>query len=410
MRLAQDSALPPVGGAPAASSDRFAKAIAVAIVLAALLCPAARAAAPAPCNAIVQISDPSGDGHHDNSDVLSAWFSEQAGRLQAVVKVQLGDWRPAHEDSESVGFAVLYEVGGQRRFVRLAAPQTGPLRFDYGTWTIAGGFASAGSTSGEVAAGLGGTVTIDVPAATGAVAGTLLARPFVLTYDGQSAPAEEHWVDRGPGGVTPGEDAFGADYVVGSCQPGLPGGPAGTGPGPGAGATATTAVVLGAPARLTGSGKARASGRIVPARAGVAVTITATPQRSRATPTTRSVTTLPDGTFASSISLNETSRITAIAEGVNAQTVTVVVRSTISLRLRRLRAGRTSVSGAVSPRLPGRVLLLRSNAVVPSATTTARGGRFRIPARRFVRGRYQAVFIPTGNRAERSTSKTGAIR
>ena len=37
--------------------------------------------------AIAQISDDSGDGHHANTDVLSAWFSEQAGALQAVVKV-----------------------------------------------------------------------------------------------------------------------------------------------------------------------------------------------------------------------------------------------------------------------------------------------------------------------------------
>ena len=34
-----------------------------------------------------QITDPSGDGHHPPTDVLSAWWSEANGRLQAVIKV-----------------------------------------------------------------------------------------------------------------------------------------------------------------------------------------------------------------------------------------------------------------------------------------------------------------------------------
>ena len=44
-----------------------------------------------------------------------------------------------------------------------------------------------------------GTVTLDVPAV---AAGTVLARPFVLTYDGERR-RRPHWVDRAPGGVTP---------------------------------------------------------------------------------------------------------------------------------------------------------------------------------------------------------------
>jgi hypothetical protein len=68
------------------------------------------------------------------------------------------------------------------------------------------------------------------------------------------------------------------------------------------------------------------------------------------------------------------------------------------------------VSGLVSPRLPGRVLLLRTNAATPSATTRAGHGHFRFTARRFLRGRYEAVFIPYGDRAERSTSASGVIR
>src|SRR5436190_5820600 len=87
-------------------------------------CPTA-AAAPAPCNGIAQIADARGDGHHANSDVLAGWFSEAGGRLQAVIQTDVGDWSPAHEDSASAGFAMLFAVGGQTSYVRLVAPQIG---------------------------------------------------------------------------------------------------------------------------------------------------------------------------------------------------------------------------------------------------------------------------------------------
>lgn len=399
-------------------------ALVVAIGSSLGLCSTALAVAPAPCGGVVQISDSSGDGHHENEDVLSAWFSEQAGRLQAVIKVNVGDWRPMHVDSAVAGFALLFDVGGQFRFVRVEAPKTGPIRYDHGTWTLAGGFVSAGATTGEVTTGIGGTATIDVPAATGAVPGARLARPFVMSYDGTTSTGELHWVDRAPGGATPGEAAFGADYVVGSCPASAPGGP-GPGPGddpagggaPGAGSGAdpaaaptTTAVVLDAPKRLLGAGRVRARGRVIPARGGVAVGVTAKARGSSKTSFARSVTTLADGSFAVSIPLVESSIVSAIAEGINAQTRVIAVQSKVRMTLRRLAGGKTVASGRVSPRLPGRVLLLRTNAAVPSATTTARRGSFRFTARRLVRGRYQAVFIPSGNRAERSTSASGVVR
>lgn len=413
MRPSQVFAMPP----PRAGIAAHRRSVAVAAgVLAASLAaaPPAWAVAPAPCGGVVQMSDDAGDGHHANSDVLASWFSEQAGRLQAVVKVGLGDWSPAHDDSSAATFAVLFEVAGARRYVRAVAPRSGPVAYDAGTWTPAGGFASSAPTTGAVTTGPGGTVTIDVPAATGAVAGTTLVRPFALTADGEDAPGVTHWVDRAPGATSPTEQAFGGDYVVGSCASGLPGGPGapggpGTLPG-GAGATATTAVVLSAPRRLVGGGRVRAFGRVVPARAGVVVRVTARAQHSRRAPIVRGATTLDDGSFLVSLPLAESSTVTAVADAINAQTRTVTVRSTVRLTLRRLRGGRTAVSGSVRPRLPGRVLLLRADAVVPSARTTARGGRFRFAARRLARGRYQAVYIPTGNRAERSTSRTGVVR
>ena len=113
-------------------------------------------------------------------------------------------------------------------------------RFDYGTWTRAGGFVSGGSTTGETTTGPGGTVTIDVGQATGAVPGGTLARPFVLTYDGSDG-VEPHWVDRAPGGVTPDGIEFGADYVVGEGRPAPGAVPVSVSPGPDHGSRAPVA-------------------------------------------------------------------------------------------------------------------------------------------------------------------------
>jgi hypothetical protein len=384
----------------AAAARPFIAAVAVSL----WLCPAALAAPPAPCNGVAQISDVAGDGHHANTDVTAGWFSEAAGGLQAVIKVATGDWRPMHVDSTTASWSLLFDVAGQQQYVRLVANKSGALAYDYGTWTLAGGFASAGPTTGAVTPGPGATVTIDVPARTGAAAGTVLARPFVLTYE--SDPAEPGPVDRGPGGATAGEAAYGADYVVGSCQP--PGTTAGSGSGDapaGGDAARTTAVVLAAPRRVVGARRVRASGRVVPARGGVHVQVTTKARGSAKAAIVRSGWTRADGSFSVSVPVSETSTLTAVAEQINAQTLTVLVQSKVRLTLRRLAGGKTLASGLVTPRLPGRVLLLRTNAAVPSARALARNGHFRFAARRLARGRYQAVFIPAGRRAERSTSR-----
>lgn len=388
-------------------------AAAICALAASTATPIASAAAPAPCDGIAQITDAKGDGHHPNSDVLAGWFSEAGARLQAVIQTDFGSWAPAHEDSETAGFALLFALAGQTRYVRIVTPQlgTGPLSYDYGTWSAATGFVSAGATTGEVVAGVPGAVALDVPDAVGAVAGARLAQPFVMTYDGGSALAP-HWVDRAPGGAgdaTPTEAAFGADYVVGSCQP-AGGGPAPGAPPPPGQAVATTSVALAAPKRLVGGGTLRATGRVAPARAGVAVRLTLKPRRKGTSAVVRTVATQADGAFAYDFQAVEHSYLDAVAEGVNAQTQSVSVRSTVSIVLRRLRGGKTRASGTVAPRIPGRVLLLRTNAVAPTATTTATNGRFAFKARRLPRGRYQAVFIPSGARAERSTSTSGVVR
>lgn len=342
-------------------------------------------AAPRPCQDIPQITDPVGDGHHANEDVTAAWFSEEAGRLQAVIRVRTGIWEPAHPDSETAEFAMLFTVSGTVRYVRLAARRGGELRFDHGTWTPAGGFASVGPTSGSITTGSGGTVTIDVP---GLAAGTKLASPFALTADGVEG-TEPHFVDKAPGGTSPAGDAsFGADYGIGSC---------------GAGSYDLTAVSLRAPKSLRGGGRVSVRGAVTPRRAGVPVTLTAG-RRSFRTVTDA------DGRYSVRLPIRVTTLLRAEAEGVRSQSVTVTVRSTVTLELRRKGDTGAVATGRVRPVLPGRVLLLRITASRPSAITRAKNGRFRITLERLRPGRYQAVYIPPGNRAVRSTSKTGVLK
>lgn len=364
----------------------------VAVAAVAAFAPQAQAAPPAPC-AGTQITDVKSDGHHTNTDVVAAWLTETGGLPQAVVQLDNGLWEPAHPDSQSAGIALLYELAGQTRYVRVTMAFGAAPAFDHGTWSRAGGFASAGPTGGAVTTGAGGTVTLDLP---GVAAGNVLARPFVLTYDGEDAPGQPHWVDRAPGGISPDDPSPGADFVVGSCAPAPPGGLAVT----------TTAVDIKAPKKRTGSGRVSITGRVTPARAGVPVAITATGRSA----TTRTVTTGADGSFSLSLPLSETTRVRAVAEGRGSQTLTVEMHSTVKIKLRKLKSGTVVVSGTTSPKLGGRILWLRTNAVRPSARATARNGRFTLRLKSPRPGRYQAVFIPTGERAERSTSNLGVIR
>jgi hypothetical protein len=341
---------------------------------------------------VPQIADAVGDGHHNNTDVTAAWLSEEAGRLQAVIRPRVAVWEPAHDDSDAAGFALVFNAGGQTRYVRAEAVRGAGPRFDRGTWSRAGGFASAGATAGEAVGGPGGSVTIDMP---GLAAGAVLTQLFVLTYDGIGADGP-HWVDRAPGGVSPDEAAFGADYVVGSCVSGGPG------PDP-SGGSSTTAVLLDSRRRVVGGGRTEVSGRVLPARAGVRVAVTATAKRTRM----RRAVTQADGSFSLLLALGETTRVRAVAEGIGSQTRTITVVSRIRIKVRR---GGRLIAGRVRPALPGRVLLLRGDAVEPVAKVRPRDGRFRIRLANPRRGRYQAVYIPSARRAERSTSNTGVIR
>ncbi|HYI17459.1 MAG TPA: hypothetical protein VD836_02065 [Solirubrobacteraceae bacterium] len=364
-------------------------------VLATAAFAAPAAAAPAPCGGAPQITDAAGDGHHANTDVVAAWLSEEAGRLQSVVVPRVPVWEPAHDDSDAAGFALLYTTGGTTRYVRGEAVRGAPMRFDHGTWTAAGGFAGAGAVAGVAEPG---ALVLDLPPV---LAGTVLARPFALTYDGVTA-GEPHWVDRAPGATTAAGTEYGADVVAGSCGPAAPGGPGGT-PG---GAT-TTAVALDAPRRVRGGGRVVVGGRVTPARAGVEVELAATARRRTVT---RRAMTQADGTFSLVLRVAETTRVRAVAEMIGSQTRTLRVVPRVRIRMRARPGGAVAVTGRIRPALPGRVLALRRGAVAPAATGRTRGGRFTLRLRAPRAGRYQVVFIPSGERAERSLSNTGVIR
>jgi hypothetical protein len=373
------------------------------------------AAAPAPCGGIPQITDPSKDGHHPNTDITSAWFSEASGRLQVVMQSFGAEHTAEHTDAETniAAYVFLFDSGGVTRFVRAQRPAGSPAAvYDYGTYVAPNTFSAAGPTTGEEVSGPGGTFTIDVPAPFG-VAGSLLARPFVLTYDGVTGGVPD-WVDHAPGGVSPTEASYGADYVAGSCAPvvSTPTGPvpptAPGGPVAPAGPLTTTAIQLNAPASLKGGGPAKLTGRIVPARAGVPVVLTIAAGLRHVV---RRVTSQADGSFGLTVPLKETSTVRAVAEGIGSQTDTVTVHSTVRLSVKRMPGGRYRVSGAVRPVLPGRVLLLRTTSSIPTATTKlTRAGTFAFTLTRPRAGRYQAVAIPSSGRAERSTSNTGVLR
>ena len=350
-------------------------------------------APPNPCFGVAQISDPNGDGHHDGTDVLSAWFSMEAGPLQGVIKVKSGLWAPQHDDEDTNGsaYVLLFSHGGQTWFVRAFAPPTGPLVYDYGTYAGGNTFTSLGATAGSVIFGTGGSVTIDIPAATGATTGVVLANPFVLTYDGVTGGVPD-WVDHAPGGTGPNDSARGADYTVGPCDTG------GT----------TSAVQLTAPARIVGGGKnATITGKALPGRAGVDVTLT----RTALATAVSHATTAADGSFTFVVPVHETTRVRAAAEGISSQTLTITVRSTVRISVKRLASGAARISGRISPQVPGKVLILRTTAFRPTKTVTRfRAGKFSVLLARPAKGRYQAVYIPKGNRAERSTSNTIRIR
>ena len=124
----------------------------------------------------------------------------------------------------------------------------------------------------------------------------------------------------------------------------------------------------------------------------------------------RRAVTQADGSFSLLLPVGETTRVRAVAEGIGSQTRTITVVSTVRIRVRARAGGAVVVT---RPRPPARCpAACCCCAAAPSADRHGAGPRRALPhppgdPRR---GRYQAVFIPRGERAERSTSNTGVIR
>lgn len=411
------------------SSRILAIAIAIALAMGAMLPVAAPGAAPAPCNGIVHVTDVVGDGHHRETDVVDAWFTEAAdGRVQAVLRISSATWRPEHSDEQvaETGYALVFTHGGATSYVRVAASPTGPHVIDYGSWSAAGangGFARAGLTTAVLETGGSGTATIDVPAALGLGAGTVVTRAFALTYDGVTNGAP-HWVDRAPGGTLPSGTTFGADFVVGACAGAIappvgtgssPAGPAPATPTPTAPTTtptssgpgAVTAVTLVARSVRTGGGTVVIRGRVLPAAAGRPVDITRTIS-GRAI--SGRVWTAADGTWSARIPVRERTVVQAASGGISSQASTIEVTSRIRLFAYRTRGGGVVFVGRVWPAAAGLLLLLRSTEIEPFATVSLRAGRFVVRMRRAQPGAYDAVFEPADDRVIRSTSNTVTVR
>lgn len=386
---------PPAARSRVRSKLTMLSLVALATVVAACAHAAsAEAAAPA-CGGTPQIADASGDGHHITTDITGAWIAESPGSLQAVIRVGAGNWASDHDGPVGVvGFALIYSVGSDTRYVRVEAKAGSALGYDHGTWTLAGGFQSLGPTTGTVESGFPGYASIAIPALP---AGTLLTNLFAVTYDeenGNTATADLHWVDRAPGATTPIGTTFGADFVVGTCVPGsLPDG-------------SVVAVSLRGPSTKKGGGRMRIGGSVIPAAGGIPVRI----ELSGAKKSVVSVVTDASGEYLANPLVTETTTMRAFAGNVRSGEVTTTMRPLTRIRVRKLRGNRTRIVGTVNPKLPGRVLLLRSGEYRPSARTRTRRGAFKFTLRRPQEGGYRAVFIPDKGRAERSTSNKGTIK
>ena len=347
----------------------------------------ASALPPPACDPAVVINDSRTDGHHGPTDVLSAWLSEEdGGDLQAVIKVDLGNWDAEHDEDEIVaGYVFLFTVNGATRFVRLSVDVDFQATYDYGTYTFPNTFTSQGMTTGRrepeptIPPWSGdGTAVIDIPTIV-ADDGDLLTDTFVLTYDGivGGPPNPPTWVDAAPGGESPGEAESGPSFLVGACA----------------------GVRLNAPRTVTGARRVTISGALVPAQEDVDVAIT------RGRPNAIfNTTTEADGTFSIRMFVREKTTVVAEADGFTSQTRTIRVRSKVTIKAKELANGKTKITGKTDPALPGRVQLFKTTAFFPTTTKQIGGGTFSLPAKNLKPGRYQVLYTPSGGRALRDFS------
>lgn len=349
---------------------------------------------PAACDPAVVIPDSEIDGHHQPTDVLRAWLSEEdGGNLQAVIEVDLGNWDAEHDEEQIVaGYVFLFTVNGVTRFVRLSSDVNFEATYDYGTYTFPNTFESDGPTTGRrepepmIPQHNGnGTAVIDVPT-TVANDGDLLTDVYVLTYDGivggpHNPPT---WVDHAPGGERPVNEATdprGPSFLVGDCA----------------------GVRLKAPGTITGSRRVTISGRLIPTEDDVPVEIT-----REAPNATFNTTTAADGTFSIQILVRETTDVEAVAQATAGQigslTRTIRVRSKVTITAKHLRSGKVKIKGVTRPALPGRVQLFKTTAFFPRASKQIGGGMFSFSPVDLRPGRYEVIYTPRNGRAVRDIS------
>ena len=272
---------------------------------------------------------------------------------------------PQHDDADVNGAGTRNAL--QRRRRREVRPgdippaSDGPPTYDYGVYTAPKTFTTSGPTTGSIfTAVTGGSATIDArpqPARPTACSSTTRGSTRTTESSEASRPTSttrtgRHDADR----RRPrrrlrrrllrgrsGDHRRGAAEVTPSTLKG------------GLGKTVTV------------------TGNVLPAREDVFVALT---REAKLSAKFTYLHTDEDGAFAVTIPVDETTELRAIAESISSQTLTVTMNSTVKIAKQRLTRGRGRVRpGTVSPTLPGRLLLLPSNAFKPTQTKqiSARG-------------------------------------
>ena len=308
-------------------------------------------------------------------------------------------WEPAHDDSDAAGFALLYAVGGETRYVRGEAVRGAPVRFDHGTWTAAGGLQPARARS--PASPSPAALVHRPPAGPRRDRPGAAVRAHLRRRDGRRAalgrPRARARRRAGRHGVR--RRRRGRQLRTGGS------GRAGRPPGGGHDHRGRARRPAARASAAAGSWSAAASRRRGP---GSRSSSTATARRRTVT---RRAVTQADGTF----SLRAARSARPPASGPSPRRS--ARRRGRSASCPACGSGCASAPAAPSPSragsgppCPAACCCCGAAPSIPPRPAARRGGRFTLRLRAPRAGRYQVVFIPSGERAERSTSNTGVIR
>ena len=267
------------------------------------------AAPPAPCNNAPQITDASGDGHHAADrravGVVVGGQRPPAGRHPGLRGDARGRARRGRDPG--AGLRVHLRVG-RRAAIRprdrlpLGGRTTLRPRHLHGRRRVHQRRVHDRRVESET--GANGTVTIDVPGRS-RPARALIGAPFVITWDGING-SDATWVDHAPGGALPTDSAAAPTT---SSAPATP-----APPPPGTRGHRRPPSSSARPRHVTGRKTVTVTGKVLPARAGVPVTLTRTANKKTADDAAS--TSAADGTFTRASSIGETSDLRAVAESI----------------------------------------------------------------------------------------------